>query len=392
MSKWEMVKLGEVFDLQMGKTPSRDNPGYWTGGSNKWVSIADISAAGKYIDHTKEAITDAAVAETGIKVVPEGTVIMSFKLSIGKACITAQDIYTNEAIMAFIDRDIYEVDTSYLYHLLKNRDWSIGVNKAAKGVTLNKATLGDIEIPLPLLETQKHIAHTLDTTAELLAMRRRHLAELDSLIKATFFEMFGDPMTNEKGWEVRTLRDLSSLITKGASPGWQGINYTDDQNQVLFVTSENVREGYMDLSRRKYVESQINLRQSRSILEYGDLLINLVGASIGRAAIFYSSEVANINQAVALVRCNKDVCLTYLCHYLNSPKALQMYSEMQVDVARANLSLRNIGDLSVVYPPLPLQTRFAELVTRIEEQKTLVRKAIDETQHLFDSLMSEFFE
>lgn len=96
------VKLSQAFDLQMGKTPSRNNTSYWNG-NKKWISIADIGNAGKYISETKECISDVAISESGIKIVPKGTVVMSFKLSIGKTAITAEDMYTNEAIMAFID-------------------------------------------------------------------------------------------------------------------------------------------------------------------------------------------------------------------------------------------------------------------------------------------------
>ena len=87
MGRWEMVKLGEAFDLQMGKTPSRNNITYWNDGAHKWVSIADIGKAEKHIYKTKETISDLAVVESGIKIVPKNTVIMSFKLSLGKTCI-----------------------------------------------------------------------------------------------------------------------------------------------------------------------------------------------------------------------------------------------------------------------------------------------------------------
>ena len=95
------VKLSEVFELQIGKTPSRNNISYWNG-NNKWISIADLSNANKYIYETKECITEAAVSDIGIKLVPKETIVMSFKLSIGKVAITQEDMYTNEAIIEFI--------------------------------------------------------------------------------------------------------------------------------------------------------------------------------------------------------------------------------------------------------------------------------------------------
>ena len=87
MKNWPTVRVSDIFNLQMGKTPARDNPTYW-GGDKNWASIADIAKSGKYISETKESISDAAVKETGIKAVPANTVIMSFKLSIGRTAIT----------------------------------------------------------------------------------------------------------------------------------------------------------------------------------------------------------------------------------------------------------------------------------------------------------------
>lgn len=81
-------KLKDIFDLQMGKTPARNNQNYWNTKENKWISIADLSKTGKYISTTKEYLSDAAVEESGIKVIPANTVVMSFKLSIGKTAIT----------------------------------------------------------------------------------------------------------------------------------------------------------------------------------------------------------------------------------------------------------------------------------------------------------------
>ena len=138
------VLLSDAFDLQMGKTPSRNTPQYW-GGTNKWVSIADIGNSNKYINSTKECITDEGVKESGIKVVPKGTVIMSFKLSLGKTAITSEDMYTNEAIMAFIDKHKYSIDTDFLFHLLSGTDWSVGTNKAVFPCP-NNATLPPFSI------------------------------------------------------------------------------------------------------------------------------------------------------------------------------------------------------------------------------------------------------
>ena len=155
------VKLSDAFELQMGKTPPRNNRACW-GEGHKWISISDIGNAGKYIDTTKEEITEIGVSTSGIKVVPKGTVIMSFKLSIGKTAITAEDMYTNEAIMAFINKGKYEISTDYLYHMCKGIDWFEGTNKAVLGLTLNKATMSEKTIEIPPMEVQMQAVTVLD--------------------------------------------------------------------------------------------------------------------------------------------------------------------------------------------------------------------------------------
>ena len=195
------VKLCDVFDLQMGKTPSRDNLEYWNG-EHKWVAIGDLGNTGKYISSTKERISDAGVAGSGIKPVPAGTVIMSFKLSIGKTAITAEEIYTNEAIMAFIDKKVCPIDVGYIYHLFNGMDWSEGSNRAVMGITLNKATLSQKTINIPDINEQKSVTRVLDKLDDLISLRKQQLSKLDELVKVRFWEMFGDPSKNNKEWTI----------------------------------------------------------------------------------------------------------------------------------------------------------------------------------------------
>ena len=148
-------KLEDLFDLQMGKTPSRNNSDYWFDCVYDWISIKDLSNSGKYITETKEKLPEVAVVESGIKSIPENTVVMSFKLSIGKIAITSTTMYSNEAIMAFHDKGIEDILPEYLYYHFLGKDWSEGSNKAVMGITLNKATLSKVEIKLHDIQEQK---------------------------------------------------------------------------------------------------------------------------------------------------------------------------------------------------------------------------------------------
>ena len=180
------IKLKDVFELQIGKTPSRNKREYWNG-VYKWVSISDIGNSGKYLYSTRELITDKAIIDSGIKVIPKGTVIMSFKLSIGKTAITTEDMYTNEAIVAFIDKKKIPIDIDYLYYLCSGSNWMQGVNKAVMGLTLNKATLSEKEINIPNIEIQKKCACNLDKIDRIIDLKKQQLDQLDLLTRSLFF-------------------------------------------------------------------------------------------------------------------------------------------------------------------------------------------------------------
>lgn len=203
--------LSELFTLQMGKTPSRDNSSYWKKSENNWISIADLTNSGKYISNTKETLSDSAVAESGIKKIPANTVIMSFKLSLGKVAITEKEMYSNEAIMAFIDKGVEKISPEYLYYLLRAKDWSKGTNKAVMGATLNKATLSTIKIQLHEYDNQLEIVNMLNRVSSSIDFRKQQLTKLDELIKARFVEMFGDCRLNPKGWVTKNLDQVADV-------------------------------------------------------------------------------------------------------------------------------------------------------------------------------------
>ncbi|MBQ7120269.1 MAG: restriction endonuclease subunit S [Oscillospiraceae bacterium] len=173
------------------------------------------------------------------------------------------------------------------------------------------------------------------------------------------------PFEIPDSWVWCKLGELTKTITKGSSPKWQGVSYTDKEYGILFITSENVGVEQLLLSKEKYVGSEFNTMHPASVLQKGDLLTNIVGASIGRTAIFDLDVTgANINQAVCIIRLvNQDVS-EYILKFLNSTMAVEMMSQKSVDSARANLSLTSVTNLLIPLPPLAEQKR---IVAKLEE-------------------------
>jgi len=235
------------------------------------------------------------------------------------------------------------------------------------------------EIPLPPINEQKKLIDkieehfiVLDKGIESLITTQKQLKIYrESVMKWAFEGRLTDSVMNEE-----KLGGHCNLITKGASPKWQGFNYIDDSSQLLFVTSENVRENYIDVSEPKYLSLGFNGIQKRSILQKEDVLFNLVGASIGRAAIFNLDQISNINQAVAIIRLKKSISNKYLSHFLNAEVAKQKYLGKVVDVARANLSLTDIANMDI---PLPTDSNDQERIVKEIESRLSVCDKIEET-------------
>lgn len=154
LDSYKKTPISELYELQLGCTPPRNNSDYWLDGNKKWISVADMGKYIAYTENTSECITEKAVLESNIKVVPKNTVIMSFKLTIGRTAITSEEIYTNEAIMAFIPKEGTNISNIFLKIYLSKYKWDTDTMDAVKGVTLNKDSIGEAFISIPPKDLQ----------------------------------------------------------------------------------------------------------------------------------------------------------------------------------------------------------------------------------------------
>jgi type I restriction enzyme S subunit len=190
------------------------------------------------------------------------------------------------------------------------------------------------------------------------------------------------------------------LVTKGSSPKWQGVGYVDKHDGLLFITSENVGNfSLRKLDDLKYVESRFKKVEPRSMLRRDDILINLVGASIGRTAIYDLDHEANINQAVALVRMvdpNERPSLDYLLKYLNSDLAVDLMLGSRVTTAQPNISLTDVTGFPIPIPPLAEQHRIVAKVDALMALCDRLETALTTTDttrtRLLESLLHEALE
>ena len=385
------IKLKDAFELQIGKTPSRNKSEYWNG-VYKWVSVSDIGNSEKYVYSTRELITDKGIIDSGIKVIPKGTVIMSFKLSIGKTAITTEDMYTNEAIVAFIDKKKISIDIDYLYYLCSGSNWMQGVNKAVMGLTLNKATLSEKEINIPNIEIQKKCAGNLDKIDRIIDLKKQQLDQLDLLVRSLFIEMFGDPISNPKEWKKKKCKNILTKIGSGATP--QGGSESYKEEGISLIRSMNVHNGRFESKDLAYIDEKQAQKLDNVNIKENDVLINITGASVARCCIVPSDVIpARVNQHVSVLRCSDMVNSIFLCYQIINDSYQNLLKKIGISggATREAITKKQIEDLEVILPPIKLQNKFANFVIGTDKSKLAVKKSLEELEILKKSLMQKYF-
>jgi len=289
----------------------------------------------------------------------------------------------------------------YVLNFMLSRQFVNDMSANTSGVNLPRVSTRYINsylIPIPPFAEQHTIVAKLehlfsrldDGIASLKAAQKKLATYRQSVLKRAFECGFANTAI-----EYKPLSDFAELITKGASPSWQGFSYTSDETQLLYITSENVREGYMDLRKRKYLPYEFNKKQKRSMLQKGDVLFNLVGASIGRSAIYNSERVANINQAVSVIRLTKDLVNQYVDYFLNSDAAKQVYLSKKVDVARANLSLKDVNEIEIPYCSVQDQVKIVKEIkdrfSACDQFQQAIEQGLQKAEALRQSILKKAF-
>ncbi len=364
-------KLSELFELQMGKTPSRNNPAYWDSPDNAWISISDLSNAGKYIFNTKEALSDLAIDESGIKEIPPNTVIMSFKLSIGKVAITPVKMYSNEAIIAFIDKGVVELIPDYIYYLLLYKNWDVGTNKAVMGKTLNKATLSEITVCIHDIDVQNKIVFVLDKVKEIMSMRQKQLQDLDTLIKARFVEMFGDVATDNYKYETRKLGDVADVgsshrvftteFVDSGIPFYRGTEIGELANGIKPTEPYYISEEHYNRLAKDDTKPQI-----------GDLLMPSI-CNKGQVWMVDTNEPFYYKDGrVLCISPNREIFDSKYLEYFMRVKTLVEYPKLGSGSTFAEFKIFLLKDIDALIPPIELQNQFAAFVRQVDKLKVTI--------------------
>lgn len=388
MGKWEMVRLGDIGTIVTGSTPPKKEAIFYDSDDIPFFKPNDFSEDTiKKLTIPYEYVSEKARKKT--RLLPVGSVLVTCIGTIGKVGIATCESTCNQQINAIIPHDKV-ITSEYLANVvLTRRAYLKQIANAPVVPIINKSNFSEVLIPLPPLVAQKRIAKNLDLASEIVKGYKEQLAELDKLVQSVFYEMFGDPVTNEMGWDVTCLSEVCKKITDGTHNSPENL----ETGEYRYITAKNIKRDGILLSNITYVTKQVHEEiYARCNPEMGDVLYIKDGVTTGIAVVNTLNEPFSMLSSVALLKLKNTICNKYLCNALNCKEMYQKIRENMGGAAITRLTLVKIKNIEIPLPPLSLQTRFASIVTEIETQKAQIQKALSEAENLFNSLMQEYFE
>lgn len=354
-----MAKLGEVCTIVSGSTPKTSVTSYWDG-NIKWITPAELNEDTFYIMDSVRHITEEGKEKTGLSYLPTGTVILSSRAPIGKTAIAGCEMCCNQGFKNLICSDA--IYNEYLYFFLKSKtDYLNSLGRGATFKEISKSIVESIEIPLPEVNQQKEIAEKFKKLEQLISLRKQQLAKLDELVKARFVEMFGNKDYPRMKWNnvfntTTGKLDSNAAVDNGKYPFFTCSkeplkidSYAFDQTALLLAG--NNAAGKYDV---KYYQGKFNAYQRTYVLSLKH------------------------NWSYKLFQYQLEDKLLYL--QTKSLGGLTKY-----------LTLKILGELDFIVPPLALQNEFATFVARIDQQKQTVQQSLEKLELMRKALMQEYF-
>lgn len=397
---WKATTLGATSNITGGSTPSTSNDEYWADGDIPWATPSDITAlpAGVFeIDCTKRQITKRALSESSLRLLPPGTVLMTSRATIGHPAIATRDITTNQGFANFLPCS--EIHPAYLVQwIVFNR----GVLEAKAGGStfkeVSKTSLRSQDIILPPLSEQKKIAAILTSVDEAIAATEALVAQnrrvKQGVLKHLLTRGIGHTRFKQteigeipEGWEVKRLGSISERITSG-SRGWA--SYYSDEGE-LFLRSQNIRNGCVDLTDRQHVTIPDGSEGVRTRVAPLDLLFTITGNGVGNVAIAPDDlGPCYVSQHIGLVRL-KDRRLANLAVAYFSPSGPgnEQIAAAQYGQSKPGLSLDNLRSFLVPVPPATEAEKLAEAISDYGNAERLAIQSREAKIALKSALMSD---
>jgi len=391
-SKYTKVAFNDVIStMHQGINTAADKVVYVNSGM-PIIQSKHFTSGNLTFDETKY-LSSIDVTKYGKKYMPQrGDILFSNIGTVGKSTVVDSDLDFMFAWNVFLMKPKSDLlFNSYLqYYLDYLLDRKVYERWFTGGTVkfLNKKTISKLEIPLPPLPEQKKIAEILDAADSLRQKDQQLIDKYTELGQSLFLDMFGDPVTNPKGWKSLKLSEMLEFLTSG-SRGWA--KYYSDEG-ALFLRIQNVGKNYLKLDDVAYVKAPESAESNRTSVESGDILLSIT-ADLGRTAVIPDNFTkAHINQHLAILRLKKQYEPFYVSEFLASDGGNRQLMKMNKGGVKAGLNFNDIRSAIIPYPPLKLQEKYRSISKGIEQQKQQAQASLAKSEELFNSLLQRAFK
>lgn len=360
-----MFYSGTGFPIQYQGQTKGEYPFYKVG------DIANNAIAGKiYLELCNNYISSDVAKMIKGCILPKDTVVFAKigeALKLNRRAITSCDCLIDNNAMGIAPK-LDSLRIQYFYFCMKN----LKMQTLAESTTVpsvRKTVLEKYEIEVPSLVEQEEIEKKLTLTQKIIEKRRQELSYLDEIIKARFVEMFGNPVTNEKGWTQKLLGEITIKIGSGATP--RGGKSTYQENGIALIRSMNVHNGMFEYRELAHISDEQATKLDNVVIEENDVLLNITGASVARSCVVPSEILpARVNQHVCVIRCKE--CI--IPEFLNNLLIDDNYQELLWSIARAGatreaITKQQVECLQIIMPPVELQKEFMKFCKQVDKSK-----------------------
>lgn len=377
---WEYKKLGEVCNITMGQSPDGKSIN-----DNEGVEFHQGKTC--FGEHTLGVSN--LFSNAPVKLAEAHSVLLCVRAPVGYPNITDRKICIGRGLCALYAKE--DIDNKFLFYSLLGKQSHF--EKNATGSTfkaISSKVVSNTEIPIPPKSTQLAIVSELDKINELICLKKEQLKDYDNLAQSIFYEMFGDPVENEKGWEVKKIGDLAIVKTGPFGSMLHKEDYITDGiplvNPVHMKDFKIVPDKEFTISKEKACDLENYMLQNNDVVfaRRGD---------IGRCAIVSKTEHGYLCGTGSLfVRFTEDIESVFIMYIVRSESFSKHLVSKAKGATMLNINSNTIADLEILLPPLPLQQLFAQRIEKIEHLKSEVTKAITDLETLLASRMQHWFE
>jgi restriction endonuclease S subunit len=360
---WKTVKLGDICTITNGSTPLRKEKRYWEEGNVPWFTIYDFRVQGKNITYTQQNVTQAAVDEKKVRLVPANSVLLCCTASIGEAAIARVEMATNQQFNALTPKSA-ALDSDYLYFVTTTLTQTL--LSVSGSTTINFISMGklkEISIPLPPLAEQQRIVAKLDAAfAEIdtaIAAAEKNAANAKAITKSGLGEIFENEADD---WEIKKLSEVC-IVERGSSPRPIKQYFTDDDGVNWIKIGDTEQDGKYVTSTRQKITVE-GAKKSRHV-NVGDFILTN-SMSYGRPYIM--GIEGYIHDGWFVLRLNKEINTEYFYYLLTSPYVQHQFHNLAAGAVVKNISGDLVKKTILPIPPLERQKEICERIVKIEEQ------------------------